>query len=166
MIRRLGPQDWSRLRDIRLAGLQESPEAFGSTYAREAAFDEAEWRARAADNAWFVAVDDHHPTEGDPAEVGGIVAGFRDPDVPPHQRHLVAMWVAPAARGSGVARDLVMAVVEWARADGATELTLGVADGNDRARALYMRCGFAATGERFALHSDPTRGLDILRLPL
>jgi RimJ/RimL family protein N-acetyltransferase len=153
LIRRLGPQDWTTLRDVRLASLADSPAAFGSTYAREAAFDEATWRDRAAANGWYIA------TSGE--TIDGIVAGYHDPDSPATQRHLVAMWVAPPARGTGIAADLVEAVVDWARADGATEVTLGVADGNERARALYLKCGFISTGERFPLHSDPTRDIQI-----
>ncbi|HEX3823258.1 MAG TPA: GNAT family N-acetyltransferase [Mycobacteriales bacterium] len=155
MIRRLTETDWVLLREVRLASLAESPAAFGSTYARELEFDEAEWRQRAASSGWYVAADAE--------EILGIVAGYHDDSSPPDQRHLVAMWVAPEARGSGVAAELVEAVVTWARGDGASEVTLGVADGNERARALYLNCGFAATGARFPLHSDPARGIDIYR---
>jgi GNAT superfamily N-acetyltransferase len=161
LIRRLGAEDWALLRTLRLRSLAESPEAFGSTYAREAAFDEGEWRDRAASNGWFVATDD--ATAGNPI---GIVAGYHDPEAPLGQRHLVAMWVAPASRGSGVGAPLVEAVLAWAAADGASEVTLGVADGNDRARALYVKCGFTPTGEKFPLHSDPTRNIEIYEHPI
>jgi RimJ/RimL family protein N-acetyltransferase len=152
-IRSLDEPDWQLLRDVRLASLAESPEAFGSTHARELAFPEAEWRSRAGGNGWFVASD------GD--RVQGVAAGYHDESSPPEQRHLVAMWVAPEARGTGVAAELVEAVVQWARDDGASEVTLGVADGNERARALYLNCGFVSTGERFPLHSDPSREIEI-----
>jgi RimJ/RimL family protein N-acetyltransferase len=157
-IRRLAEGDWELLREVRLASLAESPAAFGSTYARELEFDEAEWRQRAANNGWFVASDDNRVT--------GIVAGYHDDSSPADQRHLVAMWVAPEARGSGIAAELVEAVMIWAGEDGASEVTPGVADGNERARALYLNCGFVATGERFPLHSDPARGIDIYRRPV
>jgi RimJ/RimL family protein N-acetyltransferase len=158
-IRRLDDSDWQLLRDTRLASLAESPEAFGSTYAREAEFDESTWRDRAVSSGWFLARDGETTQSGQ--SVQGIAAGYHDDSSPPEQRHLVAMWVAPEARGTGIAPELVEAVVQWAREDGATEVTLGVADGNERARALYLKCGFVSTGERFPLHSDTSREMEI-----
>jgi ribosomal protein S18 acetylase RimI-like enzyme len=155
-IHRLGPEDWKLLRDVRLRSLADAPEAFGSTHEREAAFDEAEWRSRAASNGWFIALDGDEPV--------GIVAGYQDPDAPVGQRHLVAMWVASRARGRGVAPRLVDAVIESARDDGSTEVTLGVADGNERARAVYLRYGFVETDQTYPLHSDLSRCLTIYSL--
>ncbi len=57
-ISRVTPADWTRLRTLRLAALAESPEMFGSTLAREQAFDETEWRARAERPAAFIASRD------------------------------------------------------------------------------------------------------------
>ena len=37
-------EEWQVLRDIRLAALRDAPNAFGSTYARQAASAEADWR--------------------------------------------------------------------------------------------------------------------------
>jgi GNAT superfamily N-acetyltransferase len=155
-VRRLEPGDWELLREVRLRSLADAPEAFGSTHEREAGFDEAEWRDRAASNGWFIAVDDDEPV--------GIAAGYRDPQAPAEQRHLVAMWVAPAARGSGVADRLIDAVVGWSRDGGASELTLGVTDGNERARAVYLRYGFSETDLTFPLHSDLSRCMTIYSL--
>lgn len=139
-IRRAGPDDWRQVREVRLTALRGAPEAYGSTYEREIAFDEATWRSRTRSSAQFLAVRDG---------VGvGLVAGFHDPeDCGPDERLLVSMWVAPEARGSGTADALVGAVVAWARAEGAAALLLDVALGNDRARGAYLRAGFVATGD-------------------
>jgi RimJ/RimL family protein N-acetyltransferase len=60
----------------------------------------------------------------------------------------VSMWVSPQARGSGAADLLVSAAVEAAAAESAGRLVLWVADGNARARAVYLRAGFRPAGVR------------------
>lgn len=143
-IRRVTADDWQVLRDVRLTALRSAPEAYGSTHEREAAFDEQAWRARTRTAAQFLALDPDRPRGG----ALGLVGGLHDAeDCGPDERLLVSMWVAPEARGTGVADALVDAVVRWARADGASALLLDVALGNPRARGAYLRCGFVATGE-------------------
>jgi RimJ/RimL family protein N-acetyltransferase len=157
-VRRLEPDDWELLREVRLRSLADTPDAFGSTHAREAEYDETRWRELLSGGGWFLAFDGEAPV--------GIVCGYHDDSSPDDQRHLVAMWVAPQARGTGLAPELVAAVIDWARDDGATEVTLGVADGNERARAVYLRYGFTPTGEAFPLHSDPSRNIEIYAFPV
>ena len=60
---------------------------------------------------------------------------------------LVGMWVAPALRGTGIARDLVESVLAWANERGAARVCLSVEPGNDRAARLYEKCGFAETAD-------------------
>jgi ribosomal-protein-alanine N-acetyltransferase len=70
---------------------------------------------------------------------------------------LWGMWGAPEARGRGLGRGLVEAVLAWARERGAPALVLEVTD-TEAARpaaALYRSLGFEPTGERAALDSDP-----------
>jgi predicted GNAT family acetyltransferase len=68
------------------------------------------------------------------------------------------MWVHPAQRGRGLAALLLDAVREWAVADGATALTLWVVDGNAAAARTYGKAGFAPTGRRQPLPSNPAVG--------
>ena len=150
-IRRLSPDDWETLRDVRLRSLADAPGAFLSTLEREQTFEDAEWQRRAANGASFVASQDGRPV--------GIAIGLVDTD-DPARCHLVGMWVEPAARGTGTAAALVDTVREWAAGtDGASVLVLGVMDGNEVARRLYVRLGFTPTGRRDGNH-------EWLRLPL
>jgi len=158
LIRRLGPTEWELLRDVRLASLLDAPAAFASSLARELDFDEAAWRDRTLGSAWFVATAAE--------QFAGVVAGRRDPKAPAGQRHLNAMWLAPAARGGGLAAELVDVVVQWAREDGGTELTLGVFAANQRAIGCYRKCGFEPTGELHVLDREPHREVEIYRLDL
>lgn len=58
------------------------------------------------------------------------------------------LHVATTARGHGIGTALVRAAESHARVAGAVALSVGVADDNPRARALYERLGYAGTGIR------------------
>ena len=55
------------------------------------------------------------------------------------------MWVAPAARGTGVAGRLIDAVAGWARGQDRSTYLMVRRD-NMRARTAYERAGFVDTG--------------------
>lgn len=160
-VRRVMPQEWATLRSIRLAGLRDAPRSFGSSYEREAGWDEARWRESARSVAWFLAW-----REGRPLGIAGGTGGRRsgpagqpgEPSAPGEtegERQVIAMWVDPSARGTGIADALIGAVAGWARADGARVLRLWVADASPRARAFYHRAGFRPTGETDEMPGDP-----------
>jgi len=136
----------------RLWALKDSPGAFGSTYAREAVFSDADWQTRAAKmngetRIGYLAMDNGAPC--------GIAAGFLD-EHDPTRAHLVSMWVAPACRRSGTGGLLVAAVQAWARARGVHELRLMVTSSNQGAIAFYERQGFSLTGNIEPYPNDPS----------
>jgi GNAT superfamily N-acetyltransferase len=145
-IREIDTDGWRAMRDIRLAALQNAPQAFASTYDREIAFVEADWLRRISGGANFLA----YAPELGTAPVG-IAGGI---DGGPGTIELVSMWVRPPARGHGIGQALVEAVVGWARAKGMPRVHLWVAENNHSARLLYERCGFRPTVERQPLPSD------------
>jgi len=127
--------DWRRLRDVRLRALAESPDAFGSTLARERGFTEAAWRARAG-APWptVLAVAD-----GRDVALGGLYVP--DGGVP----QVWGMWTEPAHRGRGTGAAVLDRLLAWCDRRGGPVL-LDVARGNVGARALYVSRGFVATG--------------------
>lgn len=136
---RAGPDDWQRVRALRLRALRDAPDAFWATADEEEGLSPAQWRERLAAGAMFVAVSDGRL-------VGLAVAG-------PHWREpadagLSSLWVAPELRGSAAAAALVAAVAAWARGAGYRRLRLEVADDNHRAVRFYERLGFTSTGWR------------------
>jgi GNAT superfamily N-acetyltransferase len=135
-VRELGGDDWPTWREIRLRALADSPGAFGSTYAREVAFTEQDWRRRLSGDGVGVLVED----DGVPVGMGG---GF--PDLPGFL-HVVAMWVDPAHRGRGVGHAVLRGVDAWARPRG-LRLHLDVNTTNAAARRSYEQFGFVLTGE-------------------
>jgi ribosomal protein S18 acetylase RimI-like enzyme len=142
-VRQLRADEWATLRTVRLAALADAPGAFGSTMARELAFGEAEWRDRAATAPNFIAWD-----EDEPVGLVTVICRQNDGTDAPPEWELVSMWVSPDARGSGAADLLVSAVAGVVRAGSGRQVALWVADGNDRARAFYLRAGFRPTGLR------------------
>jgi GNAT superfamily N-acetyltransferase len=148
VVRETVMDDWPVLRDIRLAALADAPDAFASTYASEEGLNEADWRARIATGGSFLA---YLPDIGASGPAG--LAGGYAPE--PGTVELVSVWVRPQARGHGVGAALIAAVIDWAKVSDATAVHLWVNEANTRARLLYQRCGFAPTGERGPLPSNP-----------
>jgi len=145
-IRRIDPDEWAVLREMRLASLLDAPEAFGQRYETAASEPEAEWRsaARASSSgerrAWFIAR-------------GGVGAGARDVGLvqarrrPPTDCLLFSMWVAPGARRSGAGRHLVDAVAAWAAGWGGKRVVLWVFGANEGALRFYERLGFRVVAD-------------------
>lgn len=141
----LGPEDWLVWRELRLRALEESPEAFSSTLAgtleRDARDGEAYWRGYfTRPGPTLVA-----RTPGSDSACG-MARLVPDPD-PGTPAELLAVWVAPEARGRGAGRALVSACVEWLASHHArTRLRLAVVESNAPARRLYESCGFGVIG--------------------
>ncbi|HWF17113.1 MAG TPA: GNAT family N-acetyltransferase, partial [Acidimicrobiales bacterium] len=137
---------------IRLRALGDAPEAFTSTFDREASYDEAKWRDVATTGRWFVAEDDG---------LVGVAVGL-DRSGDPTRRELVGMWVAPSHRRTGLAGRLVARVKEWAASEGATILSLGVRDDNAPALAAYRSMGLRLSGETMPEVGHPTKEIIVL----
>lgn len=146
-LERLDVADWERLRRVRLRALADAPDAFGSIAAVERDQGAGAWRRLAGLGPWWIVVD----LDGD---VGLVAGGHREGH--PSSRWVYSMWLDPASRGRGMAEDLLDAVVDWARDEGATTLGLDVTDRVPRARRCYERYGFVATGAVVPLPRDPT----------
>jgi RimJ/RimL family protein N-acetyltransferase len=137
-IRQLTPADAALYRSIRLEGLKQSPEAFGSTFEVEFTKPLAWFFDRLSSSVVFGAIRD--------AKILGV-AGFavRQEEKEAHKGLLWGMYVRPDARGAGVAGRLVEAVIAYARAR-VELIQLCVVVGNEQARRLYARLGFVEYG--------------------
>ncbi|MQA23963.1 MAG: GNAT family N-acetyltransferase [Micromonosporaceae bacterium] len=138
-VRRVGPDEWRSWREVRLAALTDTPEAFSSTLERELTFDEPTWRQRLdpATGVRVLAVVDE--------AFAGLVGTYLPEDAPDPE--LVSMWIRPASRGAGAAGALVAEVLDWARERRHERVKLWVVEDNEPARRLYQRHGFVSTGE-------------------
>jgi GNAT superfamily N-acetyltransferase len=136
-LKELTSDDWQVWRELRLAALAEAPYAFGSQLADWVDAEEDRWRARLdlPGGRNVIAL-----LAGTPV---GMASGLRAEEEGVIE--LVSMWIAPAGRGQGIGDRLMAQVEQWARDAGAHTLQLSVADGNDKAHALYLRNGFTDT---------------------
>ena len=152
-LRRVEPGDGLLLKSVRLAALEDSPDAFGSTLGAEAARSDEEWAERA--EAGSSGVSRITVFAEVAQDVVGLVGGYRETNSSTTVE-LVSMWVRPNARRAGVGRALVAVVIDWARKTEASEVALWVTKGNATAERLYAAMGFTATGVTAPLPSNPS----------
>jgi len=129
-------------KDVRLRALQDTPYAFGSTYAKESQFTELEWikrveRWNGESGTGFLAMD-----QGTACGIAGSLLDQNDAT----RAQLVSMWTAPTHRQRGIGRLLVNDVLNWARRRDARILQLMVTSNNEPAIRFYERLGFTLTG--------------------
>jgi RimJ/RimL family protein N-acetyltransferase len=130
-VAQLTEADWRVFAVIRLQALTDSLGPTDPQYRREASFTAAQWRRRLREHAAFTVLVDDRP-------MGLISAQHQSAD----SVYLYSLWLAPDARGHGLAGELLEAAVEWARTQHAHTVTLRVDADNSVARGIYERAGF------------------------
>jgi ribosomal protein S18 acetylase RimI-like enzyme len=148
-IEQLSPEDAADYQGLRLFALQESPAAFGSSYAEEVdrPLEVVEKRLADARNHVFGAIDEN-------GRLVGIATLRREGRVrSDHKAFLFGMYVLPEYRRQGVGRALLEAVIRRAEVLGIRQVNLTVNSENRAAVLLYESCGF----ERFGLERDAFR---------
>jgi len=140
-IRPIQLADADEYRRVRLDALRLHPEAFTAALEDEAALTEAQIAERL--------------TAPGVTRFGGFAAGrlagmaglqVRSGAKQRHKAGLFSMYVDAAHRRSGLAQQLVQAVINGARDAGALVLHLAVTSGNAPAQRLYRRMGFTVYG--------------------
>ncbi|BDZ56703.1 ribosomal protein S18 acetylase RimI-like enzyme [Barrientosiimonas humi] len=148
-VRVLGDDDWQIYRDIRLAALEESPDAFAASREQEQSFDEDFWRQRMGRSRRLVAERDSKPvgvvSVGDVIDTEDVDEDGDDTEV---VAEIFGLWVTPDLRGKGVAWQLVEAGVQQARAEQRDHVVYWVGTDNGRAVAFASSYGFRPTDAR------------------
>jgi ribosomal protein S18 acetylase RimI-like enzyme len=160
-LRRIRDGDAVPLRELRLRGLREAPDAFATRFEEAAARSPEYWeewaRAPVEEQVTVVAIDGERWV--------GMASGWLLED-----RHgsawLARLWVDPEVRRAGAGLRLIDAIADWARERGCRTLELSVTANNTTASAFYARAGFAETGRRRPLPADPSRTEVFLSRPL
>jgi RimJ/RimL family protein N-acetyltransferase len=168
-VRPVRAHEWREARALRLAALSDeaAPVAFLTTYDDAAARPDGYWREQTQTSSidageearvrQFVAISE------DGAWVGTAVAlveevGQRDYAGSVVDRPggaVVGVYLRPEHRGRGVMEDVLGAVAGWLRARGLPRARLDVHADNARARRLYEKAGFRATGREFTSSIGP-----------
>lgn len=151
ILKPIGPDCVAGFKAVRLSALQNSPSAFGSTFAAESQLSDVEWQRRAAqwngkESVCYLTWDGNRPC--------GIVAGYLDRE-DATIAHLASMWVEPSHRRRGVGRLLVEGIINWACEHRAEALRLGVTSNNEAASRFYERLGFRKTGRTAPYPNNP-----------
>ncbi|MDA2812870.1 GNAT family N-acetyltransferase [Nocardiopsis sp. RSe5-2] len=152
IIRRVRPEEWEAVGDLRVA-------AYESDGMLKAGPDYAEvLRRLGADGGEVLVAED-----ADGALLGTVMLQDYRPssDVAraPEEAEVRALAVSPAARGRGVGRALVEAVVERSEAQGAHRVVLSTQPTMAAAQRIYERRGFRRLPDR---DWDPFPGLTLL----
>ncbi len=134
---RLGETDWQVFAAVRMRALADSMGENDPSYQHEAAFTAAQWRRRLRDHAQFVALLGDRP-------VGLIGAQQENAETV----YLYSLWLEPAVRGRGLAKQLVAAALDWARHSNVHTVRLRVATDNAAARQVYESVGFTVAHDQ------------------
>lgn len=149
-VRVLPSDEWQAYKDVRLRALRESPEAFVASAEEEEAFPDERWQQRMERSRRLLAIDEE--------EVVGVVSvGTGHRTNIPGAGELFGLWVAPARRGSGVARRLLEKAAKVGREVGLRQLVYWVGTDNGRAVAFASSFGFRPTDDRRPMR---IRGVD------
>jgi GNAT superfamily N-acetyltransferase len=139
-VRRLGEDEWEQYKTARLSALEDSPEAFVATVEEERSYDEEFWRTRLRRSQRLLAEVD--------GQTVGVLSVGQAQEGNDRVAELFGLWVTPAARGTGVATQLVQAAADEALSQGRTHLAYWVGSDNGRAVAFASGCGFRPTDSR------------------
>jgi GNAT superfamily N-acetyltransferase len=147
-VRQTRTSDWAELQRTRLAALGDTPEAFASTLADDAALADEVWQrwATPSENQSNFAAVQGTTWLGMCAVLG---------DHGGESAQLVAMWVHPSHRGRGIAATLIEAATGWCRERDIPTLGVWVNEVNTTAIRVYQRAGFMPSGRRQPLRNHP-----------
>jgi RimJ/RimL family protein N-acetyltransferase len=140
-IRKLEESDWRLFADVRLLALQTDPKVFGSTYEREVAFLEPEWRSQLSNSACgiFAVFDDDGP-------VGITGVAVDREDTSKKTALLWGSWLRPDSRGKGLSKLLYEARIAWAKNQpGVERIIVSHRESNVASKFANQKFGFSPT---------------------
>jgi len=126
----------------------------------------AHWSAAQYDALFFPDAQDRVALIATDEFPGASIMGFLIARCLPEEWEIENVAVLPGARGHGIGSQLVAAVLTQAGHRHAESIGLEVRASNAAARALYLHCGFAETGQRRGYYANPAEDAVLYRFDL
>jgi GNAT superfamily N-acetyltransferase len=161
-VRQLVREEWSLLRDLRLAALTDAPDQFGETRVLALQRSVQEWIDLTGCDAPGAASCTNI------AEIDGVAVGMAfaiQDGTDGATGRLGGMWVAPNARRTGIGTALIGAVLDWSRNAEMRRVRLWVVP-STAAEKLYRRAQFIATGTQKPFPGDDSRSVIEMQIDL
>jgi ribosomal protein S18 acetylase RimI-like enzyme len=139
--RNLDVSQWELVREMRLAALAESPNAFLGHLAEESLLCEDDWRKTFISASWhaYFISDEASDTE----HVVGIAKSSILSEYP-DERYVESFWTRPAYRHRYVAKAVLASIVAEARSESRRFIRLAVLTRNIDVRRAFERLGFVS----------------------
>lgn len=125
---------WPIVRDMRLAALRESPQAFLGAFEDELIFQPDDWVRTFESASWHGCFLNDSP-------VGIAKSSILTEH--PEERYIESFWVKPRHRNQRVARLIVRSIVAEAKTEGRRVIRLSVLQTNPAAIAALRQLGFS-----------------------
>ncbi len=158
IVERINSQQWQRLKDLRLAALNESPDWFAGDFEVESLRSQEEWLEVLNQDYWFALLEDEKAI--------GLMAisdreAGRGTDC-----WLFSCWVDPSYRRQGLLHLLMDRFDQECRSQGWQVQGLGVWPNNLVAIEAYERIGFEKSGEPKPSRMKPGQFYQLMRRTL
>jgi len=138
-IRLLRPEDWLLWKGLRLEGLSQNPESFGSSFEEESGWSDEEFKDGLRKSDIFGAFVKDQLV----GCVGFSIINLRKAC---HRGVLWGMYVSPQNRNAGIASELIKYLIMHAKTR-VIQLELAVVTDNPRAIKFYQKYGFEIYGK-------------------
>ncbi|MFG1796378.1 GNAT family N-acetyltransferase, partial [Nocardia sp. NPDC049149] len=154
--KQLNPDDdWQLRREMSLRKLTDTPWAYKTTYEESEARSEQFWRDQIAHRTSTIVVFRNGEPVGD---IGALPSEDR-----PGAQEIIAMWVDPKARGSGVSDELLETQLQCLQDNGHRQAQLWTREDNVAMRHVAERHGFTVTGNTRTHPNTDIPSIELIR---
>lgn len=158
----LSATKWQQYKSLRLRALKEDPQAFGSSYKKELQYSDKKWQSRltGGDLIIFANLDQ---------QLVGMAGAYQtDADQKSQSSTIFGVFVVSEARGKGVSRKIMKALLRLLKDRGVAQVNLTVNKDQLAAIGLYRKLGFQVIREKKVVLGDGLEHAEIVmtkRLP-